>query len=359
MKSKISIKGYDLLGHAGTDGIRYAWTYVGSNQMLESAAFPQHRKHTYDNICGYTTSVSLGCVLRQMGYACKFCKTGSILRFKDFLSPLDIAKQNIFMVLSDINCSDHRMDVQSPREFAYMGQGEPGYSYTQLRLAIKLTDIVMEKLGQQVYRHIISTAGVPEMIEAYKNDLKSDFYKNRVTIHYSLHATEERQIIMPIDEKYSYHSVLDSMQDINFLSGEKPCIGILLFNEYSPRNSSTSYTNDLSHIKEILHCIDPERFRISFCEFNACDDVGTSRIYEQTNANSILEYAIKNGYESKLFSSFGKEESTACGMLGGKEPFEQAGLKWLELEKEAERLIFETYETYVHNTQSEGERKNV
>lgn len=355
MKSKISIKGYDLLGHAGNDGIRYAWTHIGSNQLLESAAFPQHRKDTLDNICGYTTSVSLGCILRQIGYACRFCKTGALLQFKDLLSPLDIAKQNVFMVLSDINCSDHRMSVQSPREFAYMGQGEPGYSYAQLRLAIKLTDIVMEKLGQKVYRHIVSTAGVPEMIEAYKCDLRSNFYENRVTLHYSLHATNGRQSIMPIDEKYSYHLVLNSMRDVKFLSGEKPCIGILLFNEYSPRNSSVSYTNDLVHVKEILRYIDPACFRLSFCEFNACEEVGTSRNYDQTMANEVLEYAIKNGYESKLFSSFGKDESSACGMLGGKEPFKQSGLKWFDLEKETEKLLIEAYETYSDYNEHKGE----
>ena len=341
MKSKIKAKGYDLLGYAGSDGIRYAWTYMGSNQLLESAAFPQHRKDSCDNISGYTTSVSLGCILQQMGYSCRFCKTGTQMQFIDLLSPFDIAKQNVFMVLSDINCSEHKMCQQSPKEFAYMGQGEPGYSYIQLREAIKLTDIVMNMLGQKVHRHIISTVGIPEMIEAYKGDLRSSFYNNRVTLHYSLHATIERQVIMPIEGKYSFLLVLNSMSGVKALSGEKPCIGILLFNEFSPKNSFVSYTNDLDHIIEILHYIDPEYYRLSFCDFNACEDVGNSKKYEKTVAHDVLEYALNKGYDAKLFSSFGKEESSACGMLGGKEPMMQPNLRWSKLENEAESLLLE------------------
>jgi hypothetical protein len=49
------------------------------------------------------------------------------LPFSDMLSSYDIAKQNVFMVLADMNCSEHSELHQSPREFAYMGQGESGY----------------------------------------------------------------------------------------------------------------------------------------------------------------------------------------------------------------------------------------
>ena len=45
------------------------------------------------------------------------------------------------------------------------------------------------------------------------------------------------------------------------------------------------------------------------------------------------------GFEAKLFSSFGQEKQTACGMLGGKEPDSIVSVKWNELEKETDRLI--------------------
>lgn len=348
LRSRIAIDGYDLLGKNGNDGIRFAWNYEGRKQFLESAAFPQHRKDVCDNICGYTTSVSLGCILRVLGCPCSFCRTGTLLPYVDSLSAYDIAKQNIFMVLADMNCSDHRELWNAPREFAYMGQGEPGYSYPQLREAIKITDYVMTQLKQTVHRHLISTSGVPEMIYALKDDLKNGFYDERVTLHFSLHSVSKREGIMPIENKYPFVQVMDAMRDVVTISGEKPCIGILLFKDYLPRDNGCIYTNELLQIKEILKFIDPQKFRLSFCEFNASSEVGKSGVFDSDIAIAVLEYALNEGYEAKLFSSFGKEKTTACGMLGGKTSEKMAGSKWLEIEKETEKLIFEAYTSLYH-----------
>lgn len=343
LRSRILIDGYDLLGEGGSEGIRFAWKYEGKRQLLESAAFPQHRKGVRDNICGYTTSVSLGCILRVLGCPCRFCRTGTLLPYGDSLSAYDIAKQNIFMVLMDMRCSDHRELRSAPREFAYMGQGEPGYSYPQLREAIKITDYVMAQLKQTVHRHLISTSGVPEMIYAWKDDLKSGFYDERVTLHFSLHSVSEREGIMPIENKYPFRQVLDAMDDAAEISGEKPCIGILLFKDYIPGECGRAYTNELLQVKEILKCMDPQKFRLSFCEFNDSSEVGKSGVYDPETAAAVLEYALEKGYEAKLFSSFGKEKTTACGMLGGRTSEKRAGSKWLEIEKETEQLIDDAY----------------
>jgi len=341
MSSKISILGYDLLGQDGVDGIRYAWSCVGNNQLLESAAFPQHRKGVLDDICGYTTSVSMGCILTQLNLACKFCRTGAELSFYGNLSASDIAKQNVFMVLSDINCSNHREYQHHQREFAYMGQGEPGYSYVQIREAIELTNIVMNKLDQSVYRHIISTAGVPEMIKNFKEDIQCQYYTERVTLHFSLHATEHRKEIMPIDGEYSYRTVLEALKDIRSLTGEKPCIGILLFSEFASCSAVNPYSNDLMQIKKILGELSPRDFRLSFCEFNIPSDVDNPSIYDYSRAQQAFDYALNAGFDAKLFSSFGRNESTACGMLSGKNAKNAAGAKWTRLESEAEILVSE------------------
>jgi len=341
MKSEIKIQGYDLLGEQGQDGIRFAWSHSDRKQLLESAAFSQHRKGITDNICGYTTSVSMGCLLRPMGLACKFCRTGNLLRFSDLLSPFDIAKQNVFMVLADMHCSDKAEYNKTPREFAYMGQGEPGYSYPQIRQAIELTNIVMKQLNQHVFRHIISTAGVPEMIENYKDDVRNKYFSERVTLHFSLHATKYRSIIMPINEKYGYHDVLDSLRGIHSLTGEKPCVSIMLFKNFVSSEGHRPYSNNLSQVKNILEEIPADVFRLSFCEFNESNDIGKAEQFNSNEAEQILDYAINMGYEAKLFSSFGKHELTACGMLSGKTPDNTTSKKWMNLESDAERLIHE------------------
>lgn len=337
-QSSINIAGFDLLGLNGEHGLRFAWTYANGNTLIESAAFPQRSTMCNDNICGYTTSVSAGCMLKSFQAPCSFCRTGKLLPFSGPLSYFDIAKQNVFMVLADINCSSHPELHNRPREFAYMGQGEPGLSYTQLRIAIELTNRVMKKLNQKVHRHIFATCGIPEAINAYKQDLRC-YFTERVTLHFSLHATQHRALLMPIDRRYPHSEILHLMNDIHEISGEKPCIGIMLLKNFCSKGSNHAYSNDFERVKQLLSELDSSKFRLSFCEFNTSNDICTSDMYCREDANRILLYAKSKGFDAKLFSSFGKDESTACGMLGAKTPDNSASEKWKLLDKEAEELI--------------------
>lgn len=336
----IKIIGYDKLGEEHTDGLRYAWEKVNCKHYIESAAFKNRRKGINEEICGYTTSVSSGCILRALKSQCSFCRTGNMLPFTGLLSYKEIAKQNVFMVLTDIYCEDDPSLAYKQREFAYMGQGEPGYSYSQVRLAIELTNRIMKKLGQTVYRHVFATSGVPEAIYSYADDIKY-FYTERVTLHFSLHATEQRNIIMPINQLYPYQDVLPLLDKVYDILGEKPCVGILLFQDFMPRNKAIKYTNSYEAIQNILSELNPQKCRLSFCEYNQSDDIGTATAYSFENANEIIKLARKLGFEAKLFSSFGKEKQTACGMLGAKEPEQKASKRWQELDELANKLIEE------------------
>lgn len=340
INSNIKIQGYDLLGRNGQDGIRFAWSYLQKNTIIESASFVNRSKTVNDNVCGYTTSVSAGCLLKAMKSPCLFCRTGILLPFKGPLTYYDIAKQNVFMVLADLSCKDHKELYNKKREFAYMGQGEPGFAYTQVRMAIELTNKVMKKLGQKVYRHILSTSGIPEAIVAFKQDLKN-YYTERVTLHISLHATKYRDYVMPINKFYSYTEVLKAASDIYSISGDKPCIGIMLFKDFIPQKGEFGYTNNFNEVKQILSEINPDQYRISLCEFNSSNDVCSSQIYDRNEIEVILSYAKKKGYDIKFFSSFGKKEQTACGMLAGKNPDYSASEKFEMLDKQAEQLIYD------------------
>ncbi len=334
----LQISGYDLLGKKSNEGIRYAWKTDYNETYVESAAFINKTKGVSDGICGYTTSVSSGCILRANRKQCLFCRTGNLLPFGGLLTYRDIAKQNVFMVLTDLYCSEHPELAHKKREFAYMGQGEPGYSYSQVRMAIELTNTIMRHLNQNVYRHIFATCGVPESILRYKKDVK-DYYTEKVTLHFSLHATEGRDTIMPIDSVFSFHDSIDEMSDIVDITGEKPCIGILLFNHFCPKGRNIEYTNSIEVIKNIMGVLDPQKFRLSFCEYNSSEEIGTSLIYPSEEAQHVLDIAIASGFEAKLFYSFGYEEKSACGMLAGKEPEFLVSKKWDELNEYADELI--------------------
>lgn len=335
----MKIKGYDLLQN-GTEGIRYAWKLDSIVNYVESAAFVNRTKGKEENVCGYTTSVSSGCILKAHGMQCLFCRTGSSLPFGRLLTYKEIAKQNIFMALTDIYCDDFTELRNKSREFAYMGQGEPGLSYSQVRKAIELTNRVMKKLNQKVYRHIFATCGIPEAIDNYCMDVK-DYYTERVTLHLSLHATVGRELIMPVNNLYSYKECLERLKNVYEITNDKICIGILLFNKFTPRGKAYSYTNSIANIETIINELDPKICRLSLCEYNASPEVGTVEEYDPNIAKALLKEVRQRGFEAKMFSSFGREKNTACGMLGGKQPDKIISKKWQELEKYADELIKE------------------
>ena len=316
--------GFSHLGQVNADGIRYVWQLRDNAPYIESAAFRARAKiPTSDadsHISAYTTSVSGGCALTAAKVPCRFCRTGNTLRFSGHLSAKEIALQNVFMVLSDMEQTGQAA-ADNPREFAYMGQGEPGYSYPQLREAIRITNRAMSSLGQKVHRHLLATCGVTEMIDAFMSDLENDYFNGtRVTFHYSLHAASDRGAVMPIENIYSYKEVIQRLPRLYELTGEKSCVGVLLFKNYCNGSSTKSHYTDMKEIETIAAELDPAICRISLCEFNPCDSVGTNGEISPEEAAELTTMLEDKGFEVKLFASFGRQENTACGLLGGTMP---------------------------------------
>ncbi len=334
------LSGYENLGKNGVDGKCFAWKLSEKSNIVESAAFTKNSKNSIStNVCGYTSSVSSGCILKSIDAACRFCRTGKLLPFQRILTSKEIAKENIFMVLMDMNYPKVPTVKNASREFAYMGQGEPGYAYSQLRLAIKITDYVLKSLHQETHRHIISTCGIPEMMSNALFDISNNFYNERITFHFSLHLIRNRDSLMPINLVYPYKETLKELYKVKSITGEKPCIGILLFPEFSPNNQPITYSNNFDNIERILRELDPEKVRLSFSELNTNNDVGKAKKFDADFIMQINKLAENMGFESKYFSSFGKDEYTACGTLGGKERLLPISENIRKLESEAETLI--------------------
>lgn len=334
----MNIAGYDLLGNQGSEGIRYAWEMGSGTRYVESAAFKNKTKGEESDICGYTTSVSAGCLLSAQRTQCAFCATGNDLPFSRLLTSKEIALQNVFMVLSDLERSDHLELQTKMREFAYMGQGEPGLSYQQVRDAIEITNSAMEQLGQKVYRHVFATCGIPESIEQYKQDIQY-FFTQRVTLHLSVHALSERDRLMPINRIYPIEDVVNVAKEVKEISGEKPCIGVMLFRNFSKHGLIEDYTTNKNEFKAILAMIDPSLFRISLCEYNPIKNLDSADEYPTEQMMELVAIARRYGFETKYFTSYGREKDTACGMLGGKEPECVASAKWKRLEEKAKKMV--------------------
>ena len=176
---QFALNGHTLLGSRGMYGIRYYWKK--GEDSIESLAFNQRlcepigdviKDQENQQISAYTVSVSFGCVLSAHLSQCRFCETGS-RSFKGYLSAEEIAMQNIFMATYDSACPSYPEVRTHKREFSFMGQGEPGYNYPAVREAIRITDIAMNKLNQEVYRYNISTCGISDFLPMLIADIKA------------------------------------------------------------------------------------------------------------------------------------------------------------------------------------------
>lgn len=315
-----SIEGYHLLGGLGEDGIKYMWKKGDS--FVESLAFNRKSKlkaggEEDPKISAYTISTSVGCQLAVSGDQCLFCGTGK-RSFVTNLKAEEIALQCIFMGKYDSNCPSYPQVHDNKREFAFMGQGEPGINYTAIREAILLNDFAMERISQDVSRYIICTSGITDFIPTLAEDIKRGVYKNPVTVHFSLNAIEpERSELMPVNKTHDYREFLDQCKLLYQITHIKIGIGLLMFSNYKLSNSK-EYTLTADKLNSILDELDSDVFRIDLCTVNKCGK-GKQGILSKEIAEQLLEVVVKKGFEGKIFSSFGESDKSGCGMLDSNE----------------------------------------
>lgn len=351
VENPFTIEGYTLLGSLGCDGIKYYWKK--RNHCVESIAFNKRLKNSIteeDNITSaYTISTSFGCQLSATQQQCRFCETGA-QQFYGNLSAEDIALQCIFMAEYDSNCPSYPQVRNHMREFAFMGQGEPGYNYPAIKQAIIMNDYVMDRLGQSVSRYVISTCGVSGFIPALIQDIKSKVFKNKVTVHLSLHDIDEaRSEIMPINESDNYKEAIEYCKMLYRTTREKIGVGILMFDRFHV-NGLPNRTLTPERLERILSVLDNEAFRIDLCSVNKTS-VGVQRHQlSHETATNLYTIAEKRGFEVKLFASFGDNQHSGCGMLSScADDIEKAGNKTINHFNSAVALLSEAKAYYLQN----------
>ena len=325
---QFSLNGHTLLGSRGMYGIRYYWKK--GEESIESLAFNQRlcaptgdvRKDLENQqISAYTISVSFGCILSTHLSQCRFCETGS-RSFKGFLTAEEIAMQNIFMATYDSACPSYPEVRSHKREFSFMGQGEPGYNYSAIREAIRITDIAMDKLNQEVYRYNISTCGISDFIPMLIADIQAGIFRNPVTLHYSLHAIgDDRNRLMPINIDHNYGRFIKSCEKLYEINkGKKIGIGLLMFKNFKPvkrggESGFAPYTLTKDKLNEILDVLNPEMISIDLCDLNKTSLIDVQDEVSNEEAIDLLNIARDRGFEAKIFSSFAREQKAGCGML--------------------------------------------
>lgn len=361
------LDGHCLISPLGRDGIEYFWRkgeeHVESltlNQRVSEESNDPDQANIDKNTSSYTISTSVGCMLSAWQKQCRFCATGS-RGFKGMLTAEEIALQCIFMALYDSICPSYPEVRDHAREFSFMGQGEPGFNYPSIKEAIKLTDCAMQIINQKVYRYVISTCGVHDFMPSLIEDIKNNVFKNKVNIHFSLHAIgKDRTQLMPINEDYDYETFLNWCRELYNITGEKVGVGILMFKEYVPpkRAGETSIdpitlTNET--LTKILEKLDKEIFRIDLSVLNKTNVTENKRAMDATEASELLNTALSLGFEAKIFASFGAAQQAGCGMLSSiRVDLEEDGEKTIDTFNKARRLLYYAVNTLKYSSTSAG-----
>ncbi len=313
----LQLEGYVLIGPRGREGIKYIWKK--NEKIIESLAFNERPNSAGllpkdKNTSAYTASISHGCILKADNTQCIFCETGS-KEFKGYLTAEDIALQNIFMAEYDSDCPSYPNVRRHSREFAYMGQGEPGHAYHLIRKSIMLTDYAMAVLNQDVSRYVISTSGIKNFIPLLLNDMINKNFKNRINLHFSLNVVgDDRNILMPINRENGYQDFIRECELFFDYTKEKVAVSLIIFNNLVLRGNTFSFTLNQEKLEQVLKILDPEKFRIDLRDFNSNNQIQLNGVSNEY-ATDLLQKVTDEGFEGKLFSCFGENENAAFGML--------------------------------------------
>ena len=61
----------------------------------------------------------------------------------------------------------------------------------------------------------------------------------------------------------------------------------MLFNQFSPKGQTLNYTNSVENILNIINELNPEKCRLSFCEYNSTEELGKAEEYSKRTSESI------------------------------------------------------------------------
>lgn len=188
---------------------------------VETVLIPFHKRFT---VC---VSTQVGC-----GMNCSFCYTGTMGLSRN-LTAGEIVGQ--YLKAREF-LRERNLRALNP-SLVFMGQGEPLHNVTEVRSAIEiLSDPKMGGVGLR--QMTLSTVGYLPAL----GELKTF---PRINIALSLHSPfdEERNLLIPINQKYPLKNVIDALGEIPLLSKQFITFEYLLIKNF---NMSTRHADALS-----------------------------------------------------------------------------------------------------------------
>ena len=258
------------------DGTKKYLFPVDDNKFIETAYIPEETRNT---IC---ISTQIGCK-----YGCEFCMTGK-QGFQGNLTSGQIINQFKSLPEKDLISN-----------IVLMGMGEP---LDNLQEVMKALDILTSNWGfaMSPRRITLSTVGILPALKEFLN-------KSECHLALSLHSPfkEERQKLMPVENKYSFIKVLDQIKEIDWSGQRKFSIEYIVFKGI---NDSSKHARELSRLLKDIKC------KVNLIRFHSIP--GSKLQGETFEKMEEFQNELKSqGIFTTIRKSRGQDIAAACGLL--------------------------------------------
>jgi 23S rRNA (adenine2503-C2)-methyltransferase len=239
------------------------------------------------------TSRSTLCVSSQVGckMGCLFCMTGK----QGFQGQLSAGE-----IINQIRSLPER---DSLTNIVYMGMGEP---FDNLDAVMQSLEILTADygFGMSPRRLTVSTIGI---IPAMKVFLEN----SRCNLAVSLHSPfeEERRRLMPIENVYSLHQVLQAIREFPIGKQRRISFEYIVFKDLN---------HSQAHVKELARILNGIRCRINLLNFHPIPNTPLEAPSQQVMLQ-FKEALEAKGLTTTIRKSRGQDIFAACGMLSTKE----------------------------------------
>lgn len=258
------------------DGTKKYLFQVGEQSYIEAAYIPDGERAT---LC---VSSQVGC---RMG--CRFCATGR-QGLQRSLTTNEILNQILSIPES------HRLT-----NLVFMGMGEPLDNTDNVLQAL---EIITSAWGMawSPTRITLSTAGVGKNLRRFLEQTKVHL---AISLHNPFH--DQRKEIMPIENAYPIHEVIDILREFDF-SGQRRVSFEYIVME--------GMNDSAAHIKELCRLLNGVKCRINLIRFHKIPD---SPYFSPSNEKMIRfrDTLTAKGIQTTIRASRGEDIKAACGLL--------------------------------------------
>jgi 23S rRNA (adenine2503-C2)-methyltransferase len=285
--------------HFSINNVKINNSQFSADKTIKNS-FILHDSHLIEGVLIPTPGRMTACVSSQVGCSltCKFCATGYMERKRN-LNPDEIYDQ---VVLINQQAMENYGAPLS--NIVYMGMGEPLLNYKNVMESIdRITS--EDGLNMAAKRITVSTAGIAKMIKKLGDD------NVKFNLALSLHAAndEKRNTIMPINEQNSLKALAESLKYYYAKTKNPVTYEYIIFDGV---NDNIQDAVELAQFCKHLPC------KVNIIEYNPISFASFINAGED-KVEAFAEYLRKQGVNTHLRRSRGKDIDAACGQLAIKE----------------------------------------